>query len=121
MGAIKPVARITFPYILVNRYGLLPMFDIFVIGRNNERIKTRVLVDSGATDIILPLSIAIDAGFKIPDPLDLPVQYGGSQTRGIRIETYFNIGTRRLHADIIYAERLAFSERPQYPLIEFRW
>ena len=131
--------RMSFPYENEERLKRkLPLCKIYLLGKNN-RVPVRVLIDSGATDTILPINAAMDAGIKIPK-LDFPIQYGGGQTNGVRIRTYFEIGARRLHADIVFVEKLefpygllgrkgvfdefnevAFSERPLYPFVEFRW
>lgn len=130
----------SFPYQMVHySKSSLPLCTIYILVKN-ERIPVRVLVDSGATDTVLPLNVAIDAGFEIPERLTPQVQYGGSQANGVEINTYFEIGGRRLSADFKYVEKLefpygllgrrgvfnkfnevAFSERPKCPLVEFRW
>ena len=96
----------SFPYDL--RY-MLPICEIRVLGRY-ARIPARVLIDSGAEYTILPSSIAVDAGLDVPPQPNFRIQYGGSQSQGFKIRTYFEIGSDILNADIVYVE-----EPPQFP------
>jgi hypothetical protein len=125
--------------IIYGKNYLLPICDIFVLGRN-KRIPCEVLIDTGADYSILPLNVATDAGFEIPERLNYRVDYGSSKTHGVKIKTFFEIGPRRLSADFLFVERLdfpygllgritlfnqfneiSFCERLQSPKVEFQW
>lgn len=100
----RPMANLVLPYQMRDGY-LLPLCDIFLIGRN-QRARQRVLIDSGAVVSIFAERAAEDAGIALPPSRNFAVHYGSEKVWGRRVRVAFELQARRFDVDAVFVERL---------------
>jgi hypothetical protein len=98
------------------------------------------MIDTGADYSVLPRSAAEDAGVLLPLAPNDVLQYGDSAVPCWRVNAFLKLGEKRLRAQVMFVERLAFPfgllgragvfgnynevtfiERIARPRVEFRW
>jgi predicted aspartyl protease len=130
----------TLPYrIVLGSPELLPLCDIDVLGPRG-RARVTAVIDTGALYSVFTTRVAEDAGLVLPAVANFTIQYGGSATFGRRVRAHIELAKRRLDADIVFVDRLAFPygllgrrgifsgfnevvflERDRTPRVELRW
>ena len=125
--------------IVLDSSHLLPLGTIRLLGPRRS-VPYRVLVDSGALYSVFHRTAADDAGIELTATPNQDVQYGTARVPGWRVACYLMLGERRIKADVVFVEELAFSygllgrvdifpqhnevvflEKVRPPRVEFRW
>lgn len=117
---------------------MVPSCDVVVLGKEcNSRL--HVLIDSGATEPIFPVSIAEEIGLELSGPPDAEAHFGGSNSLGWRRPVQILLQGQRLDVTVLFAHNyrlrhgmlgrrgifdrfseVAFIDRADAPRTEFR-
>jgi hypothetical protein len=85
----------------------VPSCEVVVLGRNcNSRLQ--VLIDSGATEPIFPISVAEEAGLDMFGAPQADVQFGGSTSIGWRKRVQILLQGQRLDVTVLFAKDYRF-------------